>query len=485
MQPFNNQILKIVIMETTNNIREKTLLLIALFLSITIFAQTKLPSFFSNDMVLQRNENVAIWGHDKSGVQITVSGTWGETETVKTNNEGNWKLRLKTPDAGGPYMLEIQGSDKITLNNVLIGEVWLCSGQSNMWMPLKGYTNSGINGSNETILHSKNDQIRFFTTKRQASLEPLQDVTGKWWVAEPATVVDFSALAYYFGFKLNDILDVPIGLINNSWGGSKVEAWIDQESLKKFDGMKIVNELPKKGKNKSPSLLYNGMLHPFVPFTIKGILWYQGESNVSKAGDYQKLFSKMISSWREKWKQKELPFYFVQIAPFGYKGSNSAYLREAQMLTMQNIDNTGMVVTMDIGECEDVHPAEKELIGNRLAYWALANKYDIGGIAFSGPVYKSMKIDSEGKIILSFTYNANGLTSLGKPLSGFIIAGKDKIFHEAKAKINGDSTISVASDSVKKPVAVRYAFDNCTKGTLYNTEGLPASSFRTDDWIKK
>jgi sialate O-acetylesterase len=264
-----------------------------------------------------------------------------------------------------------------------------------------------------------------------------------------------------------------------------VEAWIDQESLKNFEGMKIVNELPKRGKNKSPSLLYNGMLHPFVPFTIKGILWFQGESNVSKAADYQKLFSKMISSWREEWNQKELPFYFVQIAPFGYKGSNSAYLREAQMLTMQNMNNTGMVVTMDIGECKDVHPPEKKLIGNRLAYWALAKNYNIKGIAFSGPIYKSMKIDSVGNIILSFNSNSNGLTAQGKSLTGFKIAGKDKIFHEAIAKINGDSTISVASDSVKKPTAVRYAFDNCAKATLYNTQGLPASSFRTDDWAKE
>ena len=463
----------------------KTLLLITLFLSITIFAQTKLPSFFSNDMVLQRNEKVAIWGNDNSGVDITVSGSWGETETVKTNNEGNWKLRLATPKAGGPHTVIIQGSEKITLSNVLIGEVWLCSGQSNMHMPLKGDYNSRINGSNETILHSKNDRIRFFTTKREASLKPLQDVTGKWWLAEPTTVADFSALAYYFGFKLNEILDVPIGLINNSWGGSKVEAWIDQESLKNFEGMKIVNELPKKGKNKSPSLLYNGMLHPFVPFTIKGIIWYQGESNVSKAADYQKLFSNMIGLWREKWNQKELPFYFVQIAPFGYKSSNSAYLREAQMLTMQNMNNTGMVVTMDIGECEEIHPPEKELVGNRLAYWALAKNYNIKGIAFSGPIYKSMTIDPEGKIILSFNSNSNGLTAQGKSLTGFEIAGKDKIFHEAIAKINGDSTISVASDSVKKPVAVRYAFDNCTGATLYNSQGLPASSFRTDDWVKE
>ena len=218
-------------MITKINTLQKIIIPFALFFSITIFAQTELASFFDNNMVLQRNERVAIWGHDKPGVKILVSGSWEEEATVKTNKEGAWSLNLQTPDAGGPYMVEIHGSEKITLKNVLIGEVWLCSGQSNMWIPLKGYNNSGINRNNETILNSKNDMIRFFTTEKKASLKPLVDVTGQWLVAEPATAVDFSALAYYFGVKLNDILNIPIGLIHTSWGGTVAETWTSGETI--------------------------------------------------------------------------------------------------------------------------------------------------------------------------------------------------------------------------------------------------------------
>lgn len=467
-----------------NNLK-KIVILFTFFFSITLFAQTKLASFFNDNMVLQRNESVAIWGHDAPGIKIRVSGSWEEEATVKTNKEGVWKLNLQTPDAGGPYSVVIQGSEKITLKNVLIGEVWLCSGQSNMWMPLKGYNNSGINGNNETILNSKNNRIRFFSTKKEASLKPLEDVSGKWMVAKPSTVVNFSALAYYFGVKLNDILNIPVGLIHTSWGGSKVEAWMDQETLSKFEGVEIPTKVTADTrKNKTPTLLYNAMIHPFESYTIKGFLYYQGESNVSRSQHYTKLFSSMIGLWREKWERPNMPFYFVQIAPFGYGKRNSAFLREAQMRTMQTVDNTGMVVTLDIGDCKDIHPAEKELIGNRLAYWALAKNYGIKGISYSGPIYRSMEKTSDGKIKIAFDFCENGLTSFGKPLIGFEIAGEDKIFYTARAQINGDKSISVSSQIVKKPVAVRYAFGNCSKASLFNTGGLPASSFRTDNWTE-
>ena len=375
------------------------------------------------------------------------------------------------------------GAERQSLKNVLIGEVWLCSGQSNMWMPLKGYSNSGINGNNETILNSKNDMIRFFSTEKKASLKPLEDVTGQWLVAEPATAVDFSALAYYFGVKLNDILNIPIGLIHTSWGGSRVEAWMDQETLSLFEGIEIPKEITADThKNRTPTLLYNAMLHPFESYNVKGFLWYQGESNVSWPQDYTKLFSSMIELWRQKWERPNMPFYFVQIAPYGYGERNSAFLREAQMQTMQTVDNTGMAVTMDIGDCKDIHPAEKELIGDRLAYWALAKDYGIKGISYSGPIYQSMEKTSDSKIKIRFDFSENGLTVFGKELEGFEIAGEDKIFYSANAQINGDRSVSVWSEIVKDPVAVRYAFDNCSEASLFNTEGLPASSFRTDNW---
>ena len=460
---------------------QKIIVLLFITFSSVVIAQTKLPSFFSDNMVLQRNESVAIWGYDNSGVQVTVSGSWGNEASIKSDKEGAWKLKLQTPEAGGPYTISIRGSKELELNNVLIGEVWLCSGQSNMNMPLKGYTNSGINGNNEAILNAKNDQIRFFNTEIKASLEPLKDVSGQWLEAEPSTVVDFSALAYYFGVKLHSVLNVPIGLIHTSWGGSSVEAWMDEQTLSQFEEIEIADQIPEKGANRSPSLLYNGMLSPFVPYGLRGFIWYQGESNVNRAGEYRKLFSTMIGSWREKWQQDDMPFYFVQIAPFGY-GKNSALLREAQMQTMQTVDNTGMAVTLDIGDCNDIHPSEKKIIGDRLAYWALVNDYGVKGVSCGSPVYKSMENDSEGKLKVTFDYNQNGLTTFGKNLNGFEVAGTDKVFHAAQAKINGDKTVSVWSEMVEKPVAVRYAFDNCTEASLFNTEGLPASSFRTDDW---
>ena len=468
----------------------KIFLLGFLLFSSSLFAQTELPSFFNDNMVLQRNETVAIWGHDKPNVQIKVAGSWGNSASIKSDEKGGWKLKLQTPEAGGPHKLIINGSDEIVFSNVLIGEVWLCSGQSNMDMPLKGYgNNSSINGGNEAILNSTNNQIRFFDTERKVSLEPLDNVTGQWQAAAPATVGDFSATAYFFGVKLNRILNVPIGLIHSSWGGSNVEAWTDKQTLLAFKEIKMPDHIPQVSKDKkpafqTPTLLFNGMIKPFIPFSIKGVIWYQGESNVFTSETYKERFTAMIQSWRTLWKQENMPFYFVQIAPWDYTEYgkfNSAFLREAQVQTLQTVDNVGMAITMDIGDCVDIHPAEKKLVGDRLAYWALAKSYGIEGFAFSGPIYKSMSI-TDKKIKLDFEYSANGLSSSKEIIAGFAIAGADKVFHAAIAKINKDKTVMVWSDKVQKPVHVRYAFDNCTEGSLINTEGLPASSFRTDNW---
>ena len=466
-------------------------ILLLLVCSLSIFAQTKLPSFFSNNMVLQQNKNVAIWGMDYPDTSIIVSGSWGSEAKVKVGEDGKWKLKLQTPTAGGPYTVIVQGTQKITLANVMIGEVWLCSGQSNMQMTLTGYGNQPINGSNEAILNSKNDQIRLFNTKRIPSLEPLDDVVGEWYNADPSTVGRFSATAYFFAKKLNSILNIPIGLIHTSWGGSKIEAWMDEEIMtSEFEYLEIPTEMPKKGQNQKPTLLYNGMIHPFVGYNVAGTIWYQGESNHRNAEEYKKLFPAMIELWREKWEQPEMPFYFVQISPYSYnrrekdkdRDDVSAFLREAQLYTMQTVENTGMAVTMDIGNCTGIHPAEKKLVGDRLAYWALSKDYNIKGVAFSGPAYKEMKITDDGKIELTFDYVKYGFTSFGKGFNSFTIAGENKVFYPADVKINRDKTLNVWSDKVKNPVAVRYGFEDCPDGTLFNTEGLPASSFRTDDW---
>ena len=257
---------------------------------------------------------------------------------------------------------------------------------------------------------------------------------------------------------------------------------MNEESLKDFTQLEIPREVPEQAVMKPPTLLYNGMLHPFIGYTIKGALWYQGESNRNRAKEYQELFPAMIDFWRSQWNQGDFPFYFVQIAPFGYKDGNAAYLREAQMLTMKNTINTGMAVTMDIGECRFIHPKEKKLVGERLAYWALSKNYGIEGIAFSGPIYRNMKRKDDGKIEVSFDYAENGLSSFSNELTGFEIAGEDRQFYPAMAQLNWNKTVNVWSKEVPSPVAVRYAFNNCIHGTLFNNEGLPASSFRTDVW---
>jgi sialate O-acetylesterase len=461
------------------------ILLAALLISSEALAQTWLPAFFSNQMVLQQNEEVSIWGKDDPRTSVTVTGSWGAEASVKADKNGKWALKLQTAPAGGPYTVTVEGSEKIVLEDILLGEVWFCSGQSNMEMPLKGFNNQPISGSNDFILNAKNDQLRLFTAKRNYSMEPLDDVEGSWSSATPATVREFSATAYFFGKQLQEITGVPVGLMHSSWGGSKAEAWMDPEALSAFPEIAPPEELPENRFNHTPTLLYNAMLHPFIGYTMKGAIWYQGESNRNDAKQYETLFPALINSWRAQWQQGAFPFYFVQIAPYRYDGENessSAFLREAQLNSMLNTENTGMVVTMDIGDCDCIHPAEKNLVGKRLAYWALANDYGIEGINFQGPVFEKMEVTVDGEATLFFDHLDLGLTFYDNEPAGFEIAGEDKIFHPAHAKINRDKTLTVWSDFVTAPVAVRYAFKNCSEGTLFNTAGLPASSFRTDDW---
>ncbi len=449
-----------------------------------LFAQTYLPALFSDNMVLQQQQMVSIWGKDNPRTKISVSGNWGKAATVITGDDGAWKLKLQTPAAGGPYTVVIKGSKIVTLKNVLIGEVWFCSGQSNMEMPVKGNPNQPVIGSNETILNSLNDKIRFLNTPHSVSITPLYDVKGAWKNANPSTTGNFGATAYYFAKKLQSVLGIPIGIIQSAWGSSPVESWMDKQTLSAFPNKIIPEKLPDSFPNKTPTIMYNSMLHPYIGYTIKGVLWYQGEANRDNANEYQSLFSSMIESWRNQWQQGDFPFYFAQIAPFEPGKVNAAFLREAQLKTMQTVKNTGMAVTMDIGERTVIHPSQKEQVGNRLAYWALAKDYNFQGVSFSGPVYKAMQKTANGKITLTFDYCEQGLTSFGKPLTDFEIAGEDKVFYPAEAMINKDKNgvLVVWSDTVKNPVSVRYAFKNWAAGCLFNTQGLPASSFRTDNW---
>lgn len=453
-------------------------------LSVPVLAETTLARIFSNHMVLQRNTEANIWGTDRPGQSIRIVATWGATANAVTGPDGKWKLQLSTPEAGGPYTIEVQGSDNLELSDVLIGEVWLCSGQSNMEMPVKGYRNQPVYGSNEALIQSIGAQIRLFHFPHNVQLAAQDTIKGRWLVSSPANLGDFSATAYFFAKKLQEALGIPIGLVHSSWGGSSAEAWTDRETLLQYDpDVNIPTEMPDRVVFQAPTLLYNGMIHPLVGYTLRGAIWYQGEANIGRYRTYAQLIRDMVTSWRAKWGQGDFPFYFVQIAPYNYNpDSPTAFQREAQENTVELLENSGMAVTLDVGNCTNIHPGDKQTVGNRLAYLALAETYGMRGIAYSGPVYREMAITEDHKIQLSFDKTENGLSTFGKPLTGFQIAGKDKVFKEAQAQINRDQTVTVWSEEVPDPVAVRYAWENCPEATLFNNAQLPASSFRTDDW---
>ncbi|MCU7551925.1 sialate O-acetylesterase [Chitinophagaceae bacterium LB-8] len=460
--------------------------------ALSLNAQVKLPSIFTNNMVLQQQSECAFWGWSEKGKNISIQTSWnGKRYTTKADAAGKWKMLVPTPAAGGPYNITISDGKPVTLNNVLIGEVWICSGQSNMEMPVKGFKGQPIIGSNEAILHSKNKNIRLYTVPRSSVTERQDNCKpSEWKEAGPEAVSNFSATGYFFGRLLNEMLDVPVGLINVSYSGSFAEAWMSPDALKVYPDVKI----PAKGDtikavSRTPTTLYNGMLYPIIGYSIKGSIWYQGESNYENPDRYEELFPKMVNEWRTLWNRGEFPFYYAQIAPYNYAQLppynmggkyNSAYLRDAQRKAETKISNSGMAVLMDIGEEDNIHPAHKKEGGERLALLALGKTYGLKGFGYTSPSFDSTSVN--GNIMNVFFQNApNGLTSFGKKLTSFEIAGSDKVFYPAQAVLLRNS-IAVSSPNVAKPVAVRYAFKDFTKGELFSTEGLPASSFRTDNW---
>lgn len=478
-----------------NAIKPTTVLSIAVILfSFSTHAQLKLPVLFSDNMVLQQQSNVAVWGWDDAGKSISIITSWNHKKySIKTDASGKWKTKINTPIAGGPYFIEINdGKQTKKIQNVLIGEVWLCTGQSNMEMPMKGFKDIPILGSNDAILKSTNANIRLIKIPRASKTTPQDTAKSTYWYeANPESVSNFSATGYYFGRLVNQILNnVPIGLISVNYGGSKVEAWMSSETLKEFTGTNIPQPMDSiKSVNQTPTVLFNGMLKPVIGYGIKGCIYYQGESNYDEPEKYQSLFTAMVKEWRTLWQEGDFPFYYVQIAPFNYASLppyysggkyNSAFLRDAQRLSLKTIPNSGMVSLMDIGEENSIHPMHKQEGGERLAYLALAKTYGIKGFGDGCPLFDTLIINKNIATV-KFLNSKNGLTSFGKELTRFEIAGADKVFYPATAVINKGS-VSASSPLVKEPVAVRYAFKDFTKGDLYNTEGLPAASFRTDNW---
>jgi sialate O-acetylesterase len=453
-------------------------------------AQIKLPAVISDGMVLQRGAFARIWGWGRPGETIEIAPSWKPAipGVAVGGARPSWFATIQTPpEGGGPYTLTITGSESgaVVVRDVLVGEVWLASGQSNMEMPVgdQGGGYRGVRNWQDEVEKADHPRIRLFNVTNVASRMPLPDCRGSWKMCGSESVRTFSGTAYFFGRALEEALRVPIGLITADWGGTPAEAWTSEDGLRGV-GYAAASRPASQGAAPSqhaPSALYNGMIAPLTPFTIRGVIWYQGESNRARAAQYRTLFPAMIADWRKKFDLGDFPFYYVQIAPFEYKDApaNSTALREAQRAAL-SVPNTGMVVTTDIGNPTDIHPDDKQEVGRRLSLWALAKTYGRKDLVCSGPLYRSMKVEGAA-IRIAFDHVGGGLSSGGKPLACFEIAGEDRAFVAATAVIDGASVV-VSSPAVLAPVAVRFASGHAPEPNLMNAEGLPASPFRTDDW---
>jgi sialate O-acetylesterase len=448
-----------------------------LFTNLGAFAEVRLPAVLGDHMVLQQNATVKLWGWSEVREAITIKTTW-DTTTYKTTGNGSakWVVQIKTPAGGGPYKITITGRNTVVIDDVLIGEVWLLSGQSNMDMSA-GWP--GMQKHDADVAAATNKTIRFFHVPKTTALYPQDDLKAKWVVCNPEDMKRFSILGYFFGQKLNTELNVPVGLINSSWSGSAAEPWTPADTVAKNPILAAVEKETQGRLNTAQ--MYNAMIYPITNFQIAGTLWYQGESNIRRYPTYKELFSAMISSWRKAW-GKEFPFYFAQIAPYsGYgKTDTGAYLREQQTRTL-SLPNTAMVVTTDlVNNVNDIHPQMKKEVGLRFANIALAETYKKNITGYKSPLYQSMKIEKD-KIRISFENAEQGLMTKGGAPTEFYIAGEDRKFVPATAKIEG-STVVVWNKDVKNPVAVRFGFTNTAMPNLFSKEGLPVNIFRTDDW---
>ncbi len=501
----------------------------------TAFAELRLPAIIGDNMVLQRDMPCRIWGWDDPGTTVTVEIA-GQKKSAKADAKGKWLVTLDPlpvtkPDAA-PLTMKITGSSPREVKNVLVGEVWICSGQSNM-----GFTVASSHDPDLESLSSKFPRLRLISVPQVGTQEPQDDFKGQWDEAtDPELIKQFSAVGFFYGRLLHQILDVPVGLIDNAWGGSSCEAWVRRDILEKdpfyktlMDGWrerektynhaaelekynaamekwkiaaaeaKAKEMMPPKPPRKPtdamtgqhrPGNLYCGVLYPTIGYGIRGAIWYQGESNAGRAYEYRKLFPLMIQHWRDEWKlpgaAKDFPFYWVQLADFMAEkpepaDSGWAELREAQTLTMSALPNTGQAVIIDLGEGKDIHPKNKRDVAERLARWALAKDYGLQ-LPFRSPEFKEMKIEGN-KARVTFDHVGNGLKTFDvEDVRGFAVCGEDKKFVNATARIANTNTVLVSSDSVPKPIAVRYAWADNPICNLYSADDLPATPFRTDDF---
>lgn len=457
--------------------KKHLLYILALLLPTILHAAIRLPALVGSNMVLQQNDSVTIWGWANPMEKITVYTGWDNQTTITTTSgDAKWMLKVHTPAAGGPYEIRLKGSNEIVLKNILIGEVWLCSGQSNMEF---SYYN-GIRQIAEELPVCNNNNIRFFNIPKTTATYPQDDCPATWEVCDSNSLKSFSAVGYFFGLKLQQSLGVPVGLINASWGGTPAEVWAPEHLITDQPQLAAAAArlVPAAWWPHKPGYAYNAMISPLLNFNIKGVIWYQGEANVKTAATYTPLFTGMIAAWRAAW-NKPLPFYYVQIAPFAYEKENeSALLREAQTRSSV-LPGTGMVVISDVTDnVKDIHPQDKRTVGNRLAAWALGENYGKTGFTWKSPAFKEISI-SKNKAILRFSNVPTSLRINGKVPVALYIAGADHIFYEASAKVEKDALI-VWSKKVPKPESLRYSFSNTAIGNIFSAEGLPVGPFRTD-----
>ena len=458
-------------------------------LASSAYAEVKLPPIFGDHMVLQQKSDAAIWGYAAPDATVTITPSWSASEvTIKADADGKWFARLATPGAGGPYEISFDDGSKTVLKNVMIGEVWICSGQSNMEMPMRGFVNQPVNGAAEYIATaSESVPIRCCKLKKVRSLEPQDECEASWMIHNPEGVYETSAVGYFFARMINKALDVPVGLIVAAWGGSTIEAWMEKSIIEKDFAGELdltpyeTGKLPEKYSYHVPGVVFNGMLNSIIPYTAKGFLWYHGEQNKERPEQYTRLQPAFVKMLRQKWGNDKMPFYFTQIAPYGYRdplvGGRFMY---AQSKTLKTIPYSGMATVCDLGDQYCIHPADKKEVGYRLAYFALTNDYGVKGLEPHGPLYKNV-IFSDGKAVVEFEVGRLGLSPINRDLDGFEIAGRDKVFHPAKARIGKDGrTVVVESPEVSKPFAVRYGIGPYFSASLFNNSGIPASPFTTE-----
>ena len=468
------------------------LMIVAVALAFGASAKVVLPKVLGSNMVLQQNADVNLWGKADAGAKVAVSVSWSKSKVqTKADDAGNWAVKVATPAGSfNKYTITISDGEALTLENVMIGDVWVCSGQSNMEMPIQGWDRQPVENAKEYIFSAAKyaDKIRMFTVKRGRSYKVDKEDCegGEWLCPSPKSVAEMSAVAYLFAYNLVGKVDFPIGVITTNWGGTRIESWMPMKAL---EDVLTKEQIERKHHASSikPTELYCAMVAPIRKYNARGFLWYQGCSNLGDIDHYDVMQARMVKQWREDWGDTEnkMPFYFTMIAPHSYGNSRAIsypLFVECQLRALASIPNCAMAATTDTGEEHCIHPTKKNEVGERLAAFAMRDLYGQGGVDVVAPTYESCRVDKDAMIVRLKNVGVGLQPGYSKSVVGFEIAGADKVFHPAHAYVSGHREVRVSSPKVKEPVAVRYAFRNFTPCDLTNVLGIPVPPFRTDNW---